>query len=327
MSPIELPPARVQRPFRGLPVRGPVGRLLFALSLSLACGQAGLAEAEAPLQTTRPLLIDRAVRIKSEVLRASVELFGLQIATLESAWCGEPAHGPSIQTRVDASPLVKVIRRTGGEARTELNATGGAARASDYTFRDGDLLRHYKVDYRAGGYRYVYDNGGAERRVGADDVPEGAEPHDLQSAMLLLRSWRPRLDEHAYFYVVLGRRPWRVDVTSRGPEMIEQGGDHRLTYRIDGVAERLWQSAEAAPKHFSLWLSEDAARTPLRMVADASFGQITMTLTGSAAGEAACAVSAATRDEPTASVAPPRIGQAWSAPSRPAGAEPVASGP
>jgi uncharacterized protein DUF3108 len=312
MSPIEFPPARARRPLPGSRVRGPVGRLLMGLSLSLACGQAGLVEAEAPLQTDRPLLIDGAVRMKSEVLRASVELFGLQIATLESSWCAAPAHGPSIQTRVDASALVKVIRRTGGEARTELDVKDGSARSSDYTFRDGDLLRHYKVDYRTGGYSYVYDNGGIERRAGANDVPEGAEPHDLHSAMLLLRSWRPRLDEQAYFYVVLGRRPWRVDVTSRGPEMIAQGEDHRLTYRIDGVAVRLWQSADAAPKHFSLWLSEDAARTPLRMVADASFGQITMALTGSEAGDAACAASPPTSGEPTARLTPPSIGQASS---------------
>jgi uncharacterized protein DUF3108 len=315
MFPIEPLPARVRRPFLGSLVRGPVGRLLLALSLSLACGQAGLIEAEAPLQANRPLLRDGAVRMKSEVLRASVELFGIQIATLESAWCAAPAHGPSIQTRVEASPLVKVIRRTGGEARTDLDAEGGAARTSDYTFRDGDLIRHYKVDYRAGGYSYVYDNGGVERRVGANDVPEGAEPHDLHSAMLLLRSWRPRLNERAYFYVVLGRRSWRVEVTSRGPEMIEQGEDHRLTYRIDGVAERLWQSADAAPKHFSLWLSEDPARTPLRMVADASFGQITMTLTGNEVGDAACVVSAPMRGEPTARTTPARIGRAWT--SRP----------
>jgi hypothetical protein len=316
MTPIECPPARARRPL-GRFARGPVGQLLLGLSFLAACGQTGLVEAEAPLgAASHPLLLERGVRLKSEVLKASVELFGLQIATLESAWCGAPAHGPSIQTRVEASPLVKVIRRTGGEARTELQAQGGRPRVSDYTFRDGDLVRHYKVDYRAGGYSYVYDNGGVERRVGADDVPAGAEPYDLQSAMLLLRSWRPRLEEKAYFYVVLGRRPWRVDVTSRGPEMIPVGDDHRLSYRIDGVAERLWQSDDVKPKHFSLWLSEDPDRTPLRMLADASFGQVTMTLTGSGAGEAACNALPVTSGEASSDAAPPRIGQAWSAPAR-----------
>jgi hypothetical protein len=137
-----------------------------------------------------------------------------------------------------------------------------------------------------------------------------------------LRAWRPRLDETAYFYVVLGRRPWRVDVTSRGPEMIKLGDDPRLTYRIDGVAVRLGEGPDTPPKRFSLWLSEGAERVPLRMVADASFGQATMTLTGRESGERECAPPAVARTprppRTRPPVAPPAnapaslIGSAWS---------------
>jgi Protein of unknown function (DUF3108) len=194
--------------------------------------------------------------------------------------------------------------------------------SSDYTFRDGDIVRHYQVDYRAGGFAYVYDNGGIERRIGNGPIPEGAEAHDMHSSLLLLRAWRPRLDETAYFYVVLGRRPWRVDVTSRGPEMMKVGDDPRLTYRIDGVAVRLGEGPATPPKHFSLWLSEGAERVPLRMVADASLGQVTMNLTGRESGERECAppaVASRTRPPRTRPSVAPRanapaswIGSAWS---------------
>lgn len=285
-----------------------------------ACGQAGLeGGAEVPVAVgSRRLVAAPAVGLQSEVLRASVEVFGLQIATLDSALCAAPAGGASLQTEVEAAPLVKVIRRSSGEAKTELSPPGAAPRASEYTFRDGDIVRHYEVDYRAGGYSYVYDNGGVERRTGVNEVPEGAEPHDMHSAMLLLRAWRPRLDERAYFYVVLGRRPWRVDVTSRGPEMIKLAGEPRLTYRIDGVAVRLDQGAKATPaKRFSLWLSEERERVPLRMVADASFGQVTMTLTGREARGDCKAPALATGDaERRASARPGRIGAAWSSERR-----------
>jgi len=158
----------------------------------------------------------------------------------------------------------------------------------------------------------VYDNGGVDSRRGSDDVPEGAEVHDLQSAMLRLRAWRPKLGETAYLYVVLGRRPWRVDVTSRGPEMVKVGEDPRLSYRIDGVAVRLWQPEKATPKRFSLWLSEERERVPLRMVADASFGEVTMMLTDRQVGEAACPKGAvATGPEPS----PALIGSAWATPA------------
>jgi hypothetical protein len=199
-----------------------------------------------------------------------------------------------------------MIRHASGEAKTELAEVSQAPRASEYRFRDGDLLRNYRVDYRPGGYDYAYDNGGTAQRTGQSSVPEGASAHDLHSALVLLRAWRPRLGEQAYFYVVLGRRLWRVDVTSEGPQVIKAQGGARLTHRIDGVGVRLWRPSEAPPKHFSLWLSEDAARVPLRMVGDASFGEVTMTLTDREQGNAACVGGSLTRAEaqPTARHAP-----------------------
>ena len=275
--------------------RGLLGWVLGTVLLASACGQAGVVEPEAPAQTSR-LLSATARKLPPEVLRARVELLGLPIATLESSSCAAPGGGLTVETEVEAAPLVRVVRRTSGEARTELTRASGAPRSSNYTFRDGDLIRNYEVDYRAGSFSYVYDNGGVARRTGTDAVPEGAEPHDLHSAMLQLRAWRPRLDETAYLYVILGRRPWRVDLTSRGPEMITLGRDARLTYRIDGVAVRLWEPESAKPKRFSIWLSEDADRVPLRMVADATFGQVTMTLTGRDTGAAACSPAVARED-------------------------------
>jgi hypothetical protein len=160
----------------------------------------------------------------------------------------------------------------------------------------------------------VYDNGGIERRTGNNPIPEGAEPHDLHSGLLLLRAWRPRLDETAYFYVVLGRRPWRVEVTSRGPEMIKVGDDPRLTNRIDGVAVRMGDGPGNPNKRFSLWLAEGAERIPLRMVADATFGQVTLNLTGRESGERECPPPSVARG-PRPPLARPRAVQPEAAPA------------
>jgi hypothetical protein len=277
---------------------------------ALGCGQAGVVEPEVPVRESRLLSPAVSARAQGEVLRANVEIFGLRIASLDSSLCRAADGSATMTTEVEAAPLVKAIRKTSGEAKTELSGVMPAS--SDYTFRDGDIVRHYQVDYRTGGYAYVYDNGGVERRTGVDGIPEGAEPHDMHSSMMLLRAWRPHLDETAYFYVVLGRRPWRVNMTSRGPEMIKLGDDPRLTHRLDGVAVRLGDNPEKTPpKHFSLWLSEDTDRVPLRMVADASFGQVTMTLTGREAGARDCAPAA-----PAPVRVPLRAGQAG---LRPAG--------
>src|SRR5688572_13118950 len=172
-----------QRPQRGLIPRrrapgaaaGGCAGLLLVL-LATACGQAGLVEAEAPVATAaaaQRLEQTQVRQVGSEVLHASVEVFGIEIATLDSALCREPKGSAMLRTQVEAAPLVKVIRKTSGSATTQLPEPGRLPRSSDYTFRDGDLTRHYAVDYRAGSYGYVYDNGGIEQRTGSDEVPEG----------------------------------------------------------------------------------------------------------------------------------------------------------
>jgi hypothetical protein len=283
------------------------------------CGQGVLDDAAHPLpEQGRLLVASGPLQARAaENLHARIDLFGIRLATLESSLCPpEPNLPATLQTRVTAAPLLNAIRAVGGDARTELSESR-APNTSEYHFREGDILRHYRVDYRPGTYAYVYDNGGASQLTGEDSVPEGAAAHDLQSAMLLLRSWRPRLGELGYFYVVLGRRLWRVQATSAGPQVIKTQGSPRLTHRIDGVAMRLWEPSGAAPRRFTLWLSEDAHRVPVRMLAEASFGEVTMTLTERADGGAECGPPPlASPAAPAPSAPAALVGKAWRTPDR-----------
>jgi hypothetical protein len=224
--------------------------------------------------------------LRSESLVARVEVLGLVLGTLESSVC--TARGTTtIETHLAPIPLVSALHRSGGEARTVFD-TSLLPRLSEYHIQDGGLLRHYQVQYRPGAFEYVYDNGGVAHNSGRGSVPEGAAAQDLHSAMLLLRSWRPRLGELGYFYVVIGRRLWRVDVEFAGPEMLTAQGRPQLSQRIDGVSVRLWQSEESKPRRFSLWLSEDPDRIPLRLVADSGFGEVKLELTTHSQSDGGC---------------------------------------
>src|SRR5689334_5233974 len=128
---------RSDRPGR----RGALARLgLMGLLCATGCTHAGVVEAEAPVHSARLLEARSAALPGSEVLHASVEVFGLEIATLESSLCAAPKRGATVETEVEAAPLVKIIKRTSGEARTDLLAAGATPRTSDYTFRDGDVV-------------------------------------------------------------------------------------------------------------------------------------------------------------------------------------------
>jgi hypothetical protein len=257
-----------------------------ALLAAVACTHDARLEVPQPNVRAQPIALSSAPgAAHPELLQADIALLGLPIAHLESSVC--PGRDfTTIATRVEPAALINALHRSGGDARSEL--TGLAALRSDVHIQDGGLLRHYQTEHRAGSFDYQYDNGGEARRTGHGAVPEAAFPHDLQSALLLLRGWRPRLGETGFFYVVLGRRLWRTEVTYAGPQVLRTSGTPRLTHRLDGVSMRLWQPSEIEPRRFSLWLSEDAERVPLRMVADASFGEVTLTLTGRRQSDVSC---------------------------------------
>jgi hypothetical protein len=235
-----------------------------------------------------------ASALRSETLAAEVEVLGLRLGTLESARC-TLRDATQVETHLAPIPLVNALHRSGADARTVFGPSYTPL-TSEYHIQDGDLLRHYQVQYRVGAYEYVYDNGGRAKNRGRESVPEGAPAHDLHSALLLLRSWRPRLGELGYFYIVVGRRLWRADLKFAGPEVIMVQGAPRLTQRIDGTSVRLWETAESDPRRFSLWLSEDADRVPLSLVADSSVGEVRLTLTSRERGEGDCR-----KPQPTAS--------------------------
>ena len=316
---LRAPPPAERRGEDGRSARALFRRLAVALGLlTSACAHdARLEVVDGEAQGQLISLPDPA-GLHSETFEAEIELLGLSMGTLRSTLCTD-GDSATLETRIKPAALVNVLHRSGGDARTELGALAPASSVSEYNVQDGDLLKHYRVEHRPGAYDYLYDNGGEARRTGHGDVPEGAYPHDLQSALLILRNWRPRLREKGYFYAVLGRRLWRVEATSIGPEMLQTEAGPQLTLRLDGVSVRLWQPSEVEPRRFSLWLSEGADRVPLRMVADASFGEVSLTMIRRQANPSDCARVTAKADALPTSVpapAPASIGPAWSGTSR-----------
>jgi len=226
----------------------------------------------------RTARLSRAERIESEV-----ELLGLRMGKMVLDFC--PADS-LITTTIEASPLVRLVRRLSGTATTHLSNGGLTPERSIVEVHDGDKTRRYRVVYRDTGFEYEYETIQGKVERGQNDGAGGAPLYDLQSAMALLRSWQPRLAEAAHFYVVLGRNLWRAEVRFAGPEMLTVSGAPRLTRRMDGVASRV--DADAAPKQaegandvrraFSLWFEQDGAGYPVRLVARSTYGDVTMAL-------------------------------------------------
>ena len=226
----------------------------------------------------------------AETLRADVGIAGIHVGTMESTWCPDtPAGGARVWSEMTPAALLKALMHASGRAQTDWGPSAEGPSASAYDIREGDILRRYRVSYHAGRYDYVYERGGIPQLEGTDSVPENARAHDMQSALVALRAWRPRLDARAHFYVVLGRRLWRADVSFAGPQVIKVQGVPRLTTRVDGTAHRLWDAPDApGPRSFSIWFGEEPERLPVLLTADGKYGAVTMTLRERASLPAAC---------------------------------------
>lgn len=220
------------------------------------------------------------IPVQFEQLTAQVDLLGILLGSIDSRICSDEGSGKvRLSTTMQSGPLVSLVKRIKSEAQTDLDATKLLPTESEYGFRDGKFLRHYKVRHLPGVFEHSYDNGGRRRRIGRQRVPEGAFPHDLHSAVVAIRNWRPRLGDKGTLYIVLGRRLWRVDLVARGAEVITIDKQPRVAFRVDGHAARL-ALPELPPieRDFGLWLSEGSERIPLRLVADSKLGEITILL-------------------------------------------------
>ena len=107
--------------------------------------------------------------------------------------------------------------------------------------------------------------------------------HDAHSAMAQLRGWRAAPGTTRAVFVVGGRRLWRVDVTYVGEDTIGSAIGNRRAVHFTGEAYRtkrdLTPETEKPSRTFSVWLSDDADRVPLKVTASTELGDIVMDLT------------------------------------------------
>jgi hypothetical protein len=107
--------------------------------------------------------------------------------------------------------------------------------------------------------------------------------HDTHSAMAQVRGWRPTPGTTRSVYVVGGRRLWRVDVRYLGNETIGSAVGNRSSLKFEGASFRARPNftieADKPSRTFTVWLSDDGDRVPLRVLAHTELGDVTVDLT------------------------------------------------
>src|SRR5690606_24494901 len=121
-----------------------------------------------------------------------------------------------------------------------------------------------------GRYRYRFERASGELKAGKKRYPKEENLYDTQTAIFALKSWRPKPKERGYFYVVLGRKLWRADVQYEGEEQLDTDRGKLATVHFSGTAHRvdLANGEEYTPRAFSVWMTNDEERRPVRVAGD-----------------------------------------------------------
>jgi hypothetical protein len=107
--------------------------------------------------------------------------------------------------------------------------------------------------------------------------------HDTHSAMAQVRGWRGKPGETRSVFVVGGRRLWRVDVKYLGDETIGTAVGNRRCVKFEGSSFRARADfkveSNTPARTFTVWLSDDGDRVPVKVIAHTELGELTVDLT------------------------------------------------
>lgn len=107
--------------------------------------------------------------------------------------------------------------------------------------------------------------------------------NDAHTAMAQLRGWKATRGATRTVFVIGGRRLWRIDVTYAGEQTIGGTLGNRRAIMFEGKSFRakpnMTIESSKPARTFTVWLSDDADRVPLKVTASTELGEITMDLT------------------------------------------------
>jgi len=227
-----------------------------------------------------------------ERMRYRLSLHGIDVASLAIVIGDVGELGGRevvvVQSGVEGSPLVSMVRKVESAftswidtatSRPVLFRAAEDAEADDPTLEATDSELGAIVD---GTFTVRVHRGDAVQAVERQVV--GAAPvFDLNAFLIALRSWEAPAGTVAVADVVRSRYVWRTRVEVAGREEIATELGALPAVRLDGRSQRLRRDGAIDPasdiRAYSLWISDDADRVPLLLVARTAYGDIRMELT------------------------------------------------
>jgi len=195
-------------------------------------------------------------------------------------WNGH--HALIVRSRAATAGAVDLVKHVVDDATTILDMDSGRPLQLDTLVEMDGKTTTASATFTASKADITYSKEGEASRT--QHVDFGSEAvHDTHSAMAQIRGWHATAGATKSVFIVGGKRLWRVDMTYVGEETIGSVLGNRKAVHLDGAGFRAranrTNETKTPLRTFSVWLSDDADRVPLKVVAHTELGDVTMTLT------------------------------------------------
>ncbi len=259
------------------------------LLLLVACGS-HRADPVAAVPAVGTLPAGPPLATPGERMAYRLQLGGVDVATYDIAVGDITRIGDHqtivVQSHAKAKPLVAMLANIDEVYTSWIDVeTGRPVRwTSEERTTDGKTREaaDARFDQRSGNRVPVETRALDREPVPASQTVSLPEVWDYNALVIALRAWEAKPGTTVEAEVMRGPYLWHTRVTVRGREtVVTELGDFPAL-RFDGTSYRLERDgdrdASAKQRDFSVWISNDDGRVPLKNVADSDHGKLEMTL-------------------------------------------------
>ncbi|MEZ4402610.1 MAG: DUF3108 domain-containing protein [Kofleriaceae bacterium] len=187
-----------------------------------------------------------------------------------------------VQTHAVSSPLLTLFHKVDDTLASWIDLETGRPvkfTAHEMASAKSDAVEDTQVWFAPGAFKVEVMRDGErldEEQVVLHDA------YDIPSVLTFVRGWDADVGARATLDIMRSRTAWRADFTVGGHETTTTVLGDLAAVRVDGSGVRLRRDGSEDPasdrRKFSIWVSDDADRVPLRLVAHTDYGDIRMDL-------------------------------------------------
>jgi len=187
-----------------------------------------------------------------------------------------------VKSRANTAGAAALIKRIVDEATTVIDVESGRPLQLDTLVEQGSKKTVAHATFNGPIAEVTYQR--SDEKPQTIKINFGTQTvHDTHTAMAQIRGWRAAPGTTRSVFVIGGRRLWRVDVKALGTETIgSESMGNRRAIKFEGASYRAKPNftveLNKPIRTFTVWLSDDADRVPLKVVAHTELGDVTVDL-------------------------------------------------